>query len=268
MASRRADRVSMFLPVKVRDFMLDQIQEGTSRDISETGIQVMMPDLLTRGEVYRLTFAFPGVKSLIQTQARCVRNLDLMPLPGERNTSLAGFHFVGLTDPVRESLAASIAEIAGGIFDFLADHEPFAGTKEGVLAELAGCCRRLELDEGETLPGEVDLMSSFIMVRSGLVKFYKPGFRQGWEKAFVGTRGSVLGEQSLLEDRPHGFRIQALADSELLLVSPHSYAFIKSEHAGVAQSFRRILLKIADCRRRGKRSPLAPLGLEPAVPLI
>jgi len=268
MASRRADRVSMFLPVKVRDFMLDQIHEGTSRDISETGVQVLMPDLLTRGEVYRLTFSFPGVKALIQTQARCVRNLDLMPLPGEGGTSLSGFHFISMVEPIRESLAASIRDIAGGIFDFLADHEPFAGIKEDALAELAGCCRRLELAEGETLPGEVDLMSSFIIVRSGLVKFYKPGFRQGWERAFVGTRGCVLGEQSLLEDRPHGFRIHALGASELLLVSPHSYSFIKKEHPRAAQSFRRIMEKIAKRRRRGQYSPLAPLGLDPAVPLI
>ncbi|GEM_PF-5816628 len=264
MASREELRVALFLRVEVEDMERGQVEVGLSRNLSASGILVSLEKRLTLNREYRVTFAFPGVKRPLQFRARCVRSTLEEGTQGAESY-LTGFTFLEIPPALKVDLKQAVQQTGWGVVHFLAQHQPFDRVSRESLLQITGVLRLLPLRAGENCPPHRDISLSMIMVRKGLVKFTRPGSRQGKEDALLGLPGQVLGEASLLDRAPHGFRIRALEDSELLVLGPLSLAFLEAEVPQAAKDMEEICRMLKKQRISFQVKRMEPLGLLPAL---
>ncbi len=263
MASREELRVSLFLRVEVEDMEKGRVEVGLSRNLSASGILVTLEKRIALDREYRVTFSFPGVKRPLQFRARCVRSIRERGHQGTESY-LTGFTFLEIPPSTRSDLKRAVQETGWGVVNFLAQHRPFDRVPPSSLLQITGVLRLLPLRGGENCPPHRDLALSMILVRKGLVKFTRPGSRQGKQDALLGLPGQVLGENSLLEGVAHGLRIRALEDSELLVLGPLAMAFLESEVPAAAEDMKKICRWLVEQRKNFQVKRLAPLGLLPA----
>ncbi len=263
MANREELRVSLFLRVEVEDMEKGWVATGLSRNLSVSGILVSLEKRISLDREYRVTFSFPGVKRPLQFRARCVRSILEKGNQGAESY-ITGFTFLEIPPALKVDLKKAVQETGWGIADFLGQHQPFHQVSRESLLQIIGVLRLLPLRAGENCPPHRDLSLSMILVRKGLVKFTRPGSRQGKEEALLGLPGQVIGEESLLDRAPHGLRIRALEDSELLVLGPLALAFLESEVPQAAKEMEKICRRLGKQRKSFQVKRLAPLDLLPA----
>ena len=263
MASREELRVSLFLRVEVEDMERGLVEVGLSRNLSASGILVSLEKRVPLDKEYRVTFSFPGVKRPLQFRARCVRSILEKGTQGAESY-LTGFTFLEIPQAQKVDLKKAVQKTGWGVVNFLVQHQPFQRVSRESLLQITGVLRLLPLGAGEACPPHRDLSLSMILVRKGLVKFTRPGSRQGKEEALLGLPGQVLGEEALLDQAPHGLRIRALEDSELLVLGPIALAFLESEVPWAAKDMKKICLWLRKQRKSFGVKKMAPLELLPA----
>ncbi len=264
MPSREDLRVSLFLPVEVEDLERGRMEIGLSRNLSTSGILVSLEKRVPPDREYRITFSFPGVKRPLQFKARCVRS-NLERGSGGSESFLTGFTFIEIPTGLKKDLQKAVQEKGLGIVNFLAERRPFHSAPREILYQITGVLRLLPLREGENCPPDRELSLSMMLVRKGLVKFSRPGSRQGKEEAVLALPGQVIGEGAFLEKAPHGFRVRALEDSELLVLGPLSQAFLEVEMPEAARELERICREIQEQRKADGLRRAVPMELLPAL---
>ena len=264
MPSREELRVSLFLPVEVEDMEKGRIEVGVSRNLSTSGILISLGKRISMDKEYRVTFSFPGVKRPLQFRSRCVRsNLERGNTGSE--SYLTGFTFLEIPPSLKGDLKRAVQETGWGVVNFLVQHKPFDRIPRDSLLQITGVLRLLPLRGGETCPPDRELSHSMVLVRKGMVKFTRPGSRQGKEETLLGLPGQVLGERALLERVPHGLRIRALEDSEILLLGPLAHAFLEAEVPGAAKDLEKVCRWLSEQRDSFGVKQKAPLELLPAL---
>jgi len=259
--SRSKLRVTVFTPVDVLDPEGRVELQGLSRNVSASGLLASLPRHIPVGGRFSLGFSFPGVRVPLQCRAECLRCGEEYALARQVPAFLTAFNFLDLEPGLAAQLESAVLATARSVVAFLGDFEVFAGFPSEVLLELAGAFRLLRLRERESCPPDWDLSSSLILVRSGLVKLFRPGFHQGRELAFLGSRGQVLGERALLEDEPHDLRLRALAPSEVLLLGPRAHGFLEREAPLGCAALETALREIRARREECGAPRFMPLGM-------
>lgn len=254
-------RATVYTPVDLLDPGGRIETQGLSRNLSASGILVSLPAQLPVGGRWTLSFSYPGVRVPIQCRAECLRCGEEYALGRPGGSFLAAFSFLDLSPGLTAQLDQAVLGTARSIAGFLGDFEVFAGLSGELLLGLAGAFRSLPLREGESWPGEWDLSSSLILIRSGLVKLFRPGFLQGRELAFLGSLGHVLGEQALLAGEPHNLRLRALCPSEVLVLGTAAHDYLRREEPEICAVLEAALLEIVGQREARGVARLMPLGL-------
>lgn len=252
------------MPVRVEALDSEEVFTGSCRNISASGILLAIEERLNPRKFYDLLFSFEGVKVPINARALLVRAKEEYDKSGEVSSYLSAFQFHSMVPSLAQDLEEAIREMAMNTMEFLADYEPFDEIDENALLEIAGSLRMVVLQEGTQLGGDWDLEASLILLRSGLVKLSRPGYRPGREVALFGIPGCVIGEESLVTGRQHGFRIKALKRSELLVLGPRSYEYLVQEQPEAAELLKLVCRKIMEKRRKLGQKSQWPFGLVPS----